>query len=368
MNTPNLRQAFAASYREAREKFLAAARRAGATITTREHPDKRGAEGETLAVDMALVGPPAAASLLWILSGTHGAEGFCGSGVQVALLDDPSFHAALAGSGAAVMMYHAVNPFGFSHLQRTDESNVDLNRNFHDFARRPPGRNTAYGDVHDFMVPATWPPAPENEARLGAYVAARGMRELQAAVSGGQSDFPAGLFFGGVAPAWGNLTLRAALREHAASRQRLGWLDIHTALGPSGHAEKILSGPDDPALIARAAAWFGNDVTNFYDGSSTSAALTGVNFTAVLDECPGVEYTGVALEYGTLPVPQVFQALRGDAWLQSHPDAPAATRAAIKQLVREAFYTDTDDWRGEVYGQARAAVFQALKGLAAPPR
>ncbi len=175
MTVPNLRRAFAATYGDAREKFLAAARRAGATIASHEHPDKRGAEGETLAVDTAILGPPEAASLLWILSGTHGAEGFCGSGVQVALLDDPSFHAALARSGAAVLMYHAVNPYGFSHLQRTDESNVDLNRNFHDFSRRPPPRNAAYAEVHDFMVPATWPPAPENEARVRAYVAANGV-------------------------------------------------------------------------------------------------------------------------------------------------------------------------------------------------
>lgn len=364
MNTPNLQQAFAVDYREAREKFLAAARTAGATIDSRIHPSARGAQGEALAVDTALVGPANAAALVCVLAGTHGAEGFCGAGIQVGLLQDASVRAALDRSGAALLLYHVVNPYGFSHLHRTDENNIDLNRNFRDFGKPLP-HNAGYAEVHGFMVPATWPPAPENEARLAAYVAARGPAALQAAVSGGQCDYPEGLFFGGRSAAWSNATLREVTRTLGASRRRLVWLDVHTALGPWGHCEKILSGPNDPALIARARAWWGNDVTSFYDGSSTSAPLTGVNFQAAIDECPGVEYTGIALEYGTLPVMTVLGALRADAWLRQHAEAPAATRDAIKRQVRDAFYGDTDEWRGQVYAQARAALFQALNGVRA---
>ena len=38
--------------------------------------------------------------------------------------------------------------------------------------------------------------------------------------------------------------------------------------------------------------------------------------------------------------------------------------AATKRLMRDAFYTDTPDWKGMVYGQTRTAVLQALNGLA----
>jgi len=362
MTTPDLATAFAANYREARAKFLAAARGAGARITSHVHPQHRGAEGEELAADIAFLGNDDADAVLCILAGTHGVEGFCGSGIQVGLLGDPAFHAARARAKVAVLLYHAVNPYGFSHLQRTDEGNVDLNRNFRDFTRPPP-RNDAYAGVHDFIVPATWPPAPENEARLQDYALRHGVAALQAAITGGQCDQPQGLFFGGTKPAWGNVTLRAAMQAQA-TRARLGWLDIHTGLGPWGHAEKILSGTDDAAHLARARAWWGNDVTSIYDGSSASALITGGNFMALLEECPHTQYTGVALEYGTLPLTDMIMALRGDAWLQQHPDAPGATRDAIKQRMRTAFYGDTDEWRGQVYGQARAAAFQALRGLA----
>lgn len=43
-------------------------------------------------------------------------------------------------------------------------------------------------------------------------------------------------------------------------------------------------------------------VTSIYDGSSTSAFLTGLMWTSIYDECPHAEYTGIAMEYGTVPV------------------------------------------------------------------
>ena len=48
--------------------------------------------------------------------------------------------------------------------------------------------------------------------------------------------------------------LRDVLQRQGRDRQRLGWIDFHTGLGPWGHGEKIHSGPDDAAAIARAKA------------------------------------------------------------------------------------------------------------------
>ena len=367
MPQPDIIATFSQTYAQARAKFLAAAKARGATIESHVHPSARGSEDEALATDIAIVGPVDAASLLCIISGTHGVEGFCGSGAQIALLEDPAVKAAINKYAVAVMFYHALNPYGFSYCARTNEDNIDLNRNFRDFSRAPPV-NAAYLEVHDFMVPATWPPAPENEAKIGAYIARRGQAALQAAVSGGQCDRADGLFFCGNKPAWSNGVFRDVLRRHAASRARLAWIDFHTGLGPYGHAEKIHSGPDDRAMLARAKAWWGIDVTSFHDGSSASAALTGVNFEAPLAECPGVECTGIALEYGTLPLLATLQALRADAWLRNHPDAEPNTRASIERQCRDAFYCDADDWKAMVYAQARVGVLQALQGMAAADR
>jgi len=358
---------FSQSYAEARAKFIAATRVRHLTVESHVLAGYVGIDGEALAMDAALLGAVDAKALLLLTSATHGIEGYCGSGVQVGLLQDEQFVRTARDAAVAVLFVHAVNPYGFSHGRRVNEDNADLNRNFRDFhVSAPP--NDAYAAVHPLLIPATWPPPPENEAQIASFVATHGERAYQAAVSGGQYEFPDGMFYGGAAASWSNLALRAVLRRHGAGRARLAWIDFHTGLGPRGHGEKIYAGRDLAADLSRTRAWWGADVTAYQDGSSTSAPLTGVMYGAAYDECPGAEYAGIALEYGTLPLPAVFQALRGDHWLHNHPEASSALRATIRRQMREAFYVDAPDWKEQVYAQAHDAVLKALAHLAAPFR
>jgi len=358
--------AFSSTYSQAREQFLAAADRAGLRVESKPHPLK-GRDGETLALDVALDGPPDAACLLVLTSACHGVEGFCGSGAQVAALRDDDWRSHAARRGVAVLYVHALNPFGFSHLRRTTHENIDLNRNFHDFAKPLPV-NTAYRQVHKLLLPQQWPPPPANEAVLMQWVGAHGEAAFQAAVSGGQHEFPEGLFFGGTSPSWSNSAFREVLRAHGRGAARVAWIDFHTGLGPSGHGERIFCAHDDAATLERASAWWGGGgrtpVTSIYDGTSSSAPLTGMMWSAFYDECPQAEYTGITLEYGTLPMMETLQALRGDHWLHLHPEAPPELAAQIKQQIKDTFYVDTAQWKGQVLAQSRDALFQAADGLA----
>jgi hypothetical protein len=358
---------FAATYGEARGKFIEAARAAGLQVESKVHP-ARGREGEELAMDIVREGAPDARSVLLVTSACHGVEGFCGSGVQVAALRDAGWRAFARERGVAVVYVHALNPFGFSHIRRTTHENVDLNRNFHDFSRPLPD-NPGYRELHPLLLPAQWPPTPENEAAIGRFVATKGEAALQAAVSRGQHEFPDGLFFGGTAPSWSNGAIREVLRTHGQRSARLAWIDFHTGLGPSGIGERIFAGRNDPAAVARARAWWAGGgatpVTSIYDGSSTSAFLTGLMCTAAYEECPGSEFTSIALEYGTVPIMETLQALRGAHWLALHPQADAQLAQAITTRMRDAFYTDTPGWKDKVLAQAREAMLQAVDGLAA---
>ena len=363
----NLGEAFAGSYAQARQKFLRAATEAGLPVEAKPHPEP-GLQGEPLAMDVVRDGHPNAARLLVLTSGCHGVEGFCGSGVQVAALRDAELRRRAQEAGVALLYIHALNPYGFSHMGRATHENVDLNRNFHDFAQPLPV-NEAYRELHELLVPASWPPPEENQRAVGRYVAERGLAHYQAVVSRGQYEYPDGLFYGGRAPCWSNLALREALRAHGRRAGRIAWIDIHTGLGPNGVGERILAARDDAACIVRATSWWSGGgrtpVTSIYDGSSSSAFLTGLMFGAAYEECPQAEYTGMALEYGTVPVLETFQALRAEQWLRRHPEAPAPLAEAIRRQVFEAFYTDTDAWREQVWAQAREALLQAVAGLSA---
>lgn len=361
-----VQEAFSRSYAEARQKFLQAAADAGLSAEGKLHP-LPGLHGEPLAMDVVRDGTPDAQKLLILSSACHGVEGYCGSGIQVAALRDAAWRAQAAGQGVAVLYIHALNPYGFSHIRRTTHENVDLNRNFHDFSAPLPV-NAAYRELHALLVPTDWPPGPGNAAAIQEYIASHGERAFQSAVSGGQYEYPDGLFYGGTAPSWSNLSLREVLRTHGRRAARIAWIDIHTGLGPTGVGERIFAGRDDPAELARVRRWWDGGgrtpVTSIYDGSSTSALLTGMMFNAAYEECPQAEYSGIALEYGTVPVLQTTEALRGEAWLRGHPRAPADQAEAIRRSVFEAFYTDTDGWREQVVAQAREALLQAVEGLA----
>jgi hypothetical protein len=362
-----LEQAFSGSYAQARQRFLDAAHAAGVPVESKLHPEK-GREGEDLAMDVARDGSPDASTLLILSSACHGVEGFCGSGIQVTALNDAAWRQYAQQRGVAVLYVHGLNPYGFSHLRRTTHENVDLNRNFHDFGHPLPA-NPGYAQLHPLLFPDRWPPDAANQHALDAWIAAHGPAAYQAAVSSGQHDFPDGMYFGGRAPTWSNRTLREVLRAHGRGASRIAWIDFHTGLGPSGHGERIFAGPDDADDVARARRWWDGGgrtpVTSIYDGSSTSAKLTGMMWSCALDECPQAEYTGIALEYGTQPLLQVLHALRGDHWLDQHRDAPPELAAQIKRDMLAAFYTDTPEWKRQVVDQARDAMVQAVDGLVA---
>ena len=360
-------QAFASSYARARVQFLEVAATAGAAIESLPHP-LAGRDAETTALDLARDGPYDAERLLLVSSGCHGVEGFCGSGAQVFALHDAEWREKARAAGIAVLYLHALNPWGFSHGRRVTEDNVDLNRNFQPFGLGPLPGNAAYAKVHPLLPARRFGhPMRRTSMNLSSFVATRGVAALQAAISKGQYEFPDGLFFGGTKPTWSNEALRKVLREHAGGAKQIGWIDLHSGLGTSGIGERIFAGRlGDATGLARAKRWWGDGVTSTDDGSSVSSQVNGLMGEAAYQECPQAQVTSIALEFGTQPLQDVLAALRAEQWLHNHPDqAETASGTHIKQQLKNAFYLDTDAWRGQVISQTRQALFQAVDGLSA---
>lgn len=353
---------FADNYDQARQRFLGAAIARGARIHSDVHPTELGAQGEALAIDCALVGSDAATHLLVITSGVHGVEGFCGSGCQLALLHDEELLARLASAGVALLLIHAINPYGFSHLRRVNEDNIDLNRNFLDFDASPPPER-GYADIHDLLLPESWPPDEAAIAALQKAWVTMGEKRLVQAVSSGQSVRPDGLFYAGREASWSHRILRNIMRKFGESHETVVWMDLHTGLGPRGHGEKIFDGADDAARVALARQIWGADVVSPAAGQSVSTDVRGSVGSVLHLEAPHARTVCVAMEFGTRHFTQVLDALRGDQWLHNHPLATPSQRAAIKAALKDAFYVDADDWRGMVVAQTRVAAVQVCFAL-----
>lgn len=353
---------FSRDYAAARQRFLSAAALAGAALASYELPGHKGPAGERLAIDVARLGDSAAQSALLVISGTHGIEGFAGSGCQVGLLED-RLHEALPGS-TCLLLLHALNPYGFAWLRRVNEDGVDLNRNFVDFAKPLPA-SAAYEALHDWLIPADW----EGEARRAAdavlmsFGQTHGMPALQAAVSGGQYTRPSGLFYGGTRESWSALMLARVLTEVLPGTvRRLAVLDLHTGLGPPAYGEPILDGRG-AADRERALRWYGADVKDLAAGESVSARLVGTMARGIERARPELELTAIGLEFGTRPTMEVLTALRADHWLHARGSADPGTRERIQRQMREAFFSESPAWQAAVYGRTADLAFRALRGL-----
>ena len=354
---------FSNDYGTARGRFLNACGEAGATVESYGAP-ARGPAGEPLFAEVAWLGPPAAERVLVTISATHGAEGFCGSAVQLGWLE-AGLHKEMP-DGIALLQVHAINPYGFAWLRRVTEDNVDLNRNFVDHGAPYPV-NDGYETLKEVICPPEWNDAviAETQAVLDAYAEEHGPRALQKAISGGQYSHPEGIFYGGDAPTWSHRLLMKVFRDKLAAARQVAVIDYHTGLGPFGYGERICIHEPDSAGLERARQWYDGDITSPILGDSASVELTGFNVlgmeTALSDDAA---LTAVALEYGTIPSPEVRLALRADNWLHLHGEADSTQGRAIKEQIRAAFSPDKDDWKKMVWARALETQRQALAGLA----
>lgn len=349
------------TFQDARGDFLERARAAEAEVTVHDHP-VTGPDGETLAADVAWLGPADARSVVVVVSGTHGVEGYAGSALQRTWLRDADPHRP---PDVAVCLVHALNPYGFAWVRRVNEDNVDLNRNFVDFDRPP--HNDGYDEIAALLVPERWDDETRSETTSALLDTAGevGFETFQQWVSGGQYAHPDGLFYGGTAPVWSHRLLDTLLAGALAARDRIVLLDLHTGLGPWGVGELISSDARDEAGYRRAVDLFGDDVTSLHAGDSVSAALAGEWLPHAAAELAPAEVTGVALEFGTVDAVQVLQALRADAWLHAHGDPRSPDAAPIKDDLRAAFSDDDPAWIASLDQRFRSVLAAALDGLSA---
>ncbi|MEM8767385.1 MAG: M14 family metallopeptidase [Pseudomonadota bacterium] len=354
---------FSANYQEGRAKFLALCEDQGFSVTSHRNERAQAPDGSDLFLDLATLGAADASQLLMVFSGTHGVEGYCGSGIQAALLGEGFFRDA--GPDLQVALVHAVNPYGFAHDRRVNEDNIDLNRNFLEFGKDTP-RNIGYGDIHKYLVPDAWEGETRKQAdtALAQYAKQNGPDALQHAASGGQYTHSDGVFYGGEAPSWSANTVLSLVKPLAAQATRACFIDIHTGLGPYGYGEMIAAG--FPAQVARTEAFYSDyEVTDPEAGTSSSAPIQGTMAHGIERLLPGVETQFLALEYGTLPMKEVMTAVRADNWLYRSGSLDSDLGKQIKQQIRDAFYCDEAQWKTMVHERAVDVLSTTLSKLQA---
>ena len=357
-------QHFPPDYAAARANFLAACKASGLSTLTRVHPSAATRDGKPLFLDTAIIGERDAKTALLLISATHGVEGYFGSGVQTGLLREGRLRTP---KGTKIVLLHALNPYGFAWDRRVNEDNADINRNFIDFANPPAHR--AYADLAEAINPKDMSRESVAAAntKLIAYAAEHGFFALQEAISRGQYEYAHGIYYGGAKESWSAAMLRDVIREELRHVTKLVAIDFHTGLGAHGHGEMITEDMPDSPAYQRAVAIWGERVRSSEAGESVSPPLTGTLDKAVPKLMPDTEVTFAALEAGTRPTRDVFDALRRDNWLHCVAGKDHEAAEEIRLQIRDAFYPDTPEWKRMVWDSGCETVEQALAAIAAIP-
>lgn len=363
--SPALSGKFPQDYFAARQAFLAALQQQSCRCQHAAVPyPVPGMSGEDLYTDIAWIGSPEADNILILISATHGVEGFAGSAIQSDVLEQLA--QTVLPANLAVVMIHALNPWGFAWERRVNEEGVDLNRNSVDFARPLPV-TADYDLLADDLVPgqADWETARQN---LLAHTAGWSQERTRRAIAGGQYLHPQGLFYGGHKPSFSRQLIEQKLREWQLHQRQVLALDLHTALGPFGHGELICDHPAGSVASRKAQAWFEGLVSVPETGNSCSVPLVGLMdylWHAAMRE-DGMFLT---LEYGTYPFDELLNALRHEHALYaqtSMPDFSNPEVQAIRMRMREVFNPASAIWQECVLLRARQVVriaWQKLQGL-----
>jgi hypothetical protein len=215
---------FSDSYDDARARWLEAAEKAGASISSLRLGDNAGHF-----IDYARLGARSGSKVILHIAGTHGVEGFLGAAIQMAIFA----YAKSLPADTTIIFIFCLNPWGMKHLRRTNEDNIDLNRNFRVDGFKNIESQATYSNINSFLNPKRAPYRFECfHVNLLIQIFKYGFSNLKQAIAGGQYSFPKGIYYGGEKISPNISALNEILKREITSEQVVLGLEVHSGLGP----------------------------------------------------------------------------------------------------------------------------------------
>ncbi|MBW4590853.1 MAG: DUF2817 domain-containing protein [Aetokthonos hydrillicola CCALA 1050] len=358
----SLAEAFSPDYACAKSRFHSLANTLG--WNTESHSIKQlDANGNDLTIDIAFCGNDHSNRVTIISSGLHGVEGFFGSAVQLAFLDQLLSKTYRKESIQGRLIFiHALNPYGFAWLRRWNEENIDLNRNFLLTGESPEGSPKFYSHLNNFFNPSKHPSKLEPFLlKAVAIILCYGMPALASTLPVGQYDFPKGLFFGGRNSSKTQQILAANLPRWVGNAEEIVHIDLHTGLGQWATCNLLIENSSQSDRVQRLKQQFrveklvASDSENaFYTAKGSLGKWCEVMFS-------DRQYDFITAEFGTYSVIQVVKALRAEnqAHWWANPDSFSYKWA--KQLILETFAPTSLSWRKTVVEKGLNILKQAIE-------
>jgi hypothetical protein len=336
---------FSASYLEAKTRFREALIRAGGEL--RAYPIDLGT-GEDLTIDVGLLGPAGSVSAVVVSSGCHGVEGFFGSATQLQWLKNVSDRTT--GLDRRVVLIHAINPFGFAHIRRFNEDNVDLNRNFLRNIADYQGSPAGYESLDGFLNPKSAPSLFEPFRIKSLWnIWRRGLPALKASIAGGQYEFPRGLFFGGKGPCRSTKIIQEHFDSWISPARDVVHIDLHSGLGKSGSVKLLLIDHVNSESHRWFEKTFGREsIQPVTETDGVAYPVCGILGEWIRSQMGVRSYRFAGAEYGTHDIIRVLGAVRRENRCHWYCDTNSNAAKAAKAELLECFCPAAPEWRRQV--------------------
>lgn len=355
------REVIPTDYFDGRARFLASARVLNAWMQA--YPIAApGPRGEPLTIDTAYLSAGTLRHLLIVSSGAHGVEGPAGTTLQLAYLKQLAVRMRRKGGG--VLLVHALNPYGYAWGRRSNEHNVDLNRNA--LENFPGPSNPAYARLNAWLNP----PSPPHRGDLFFlrglwYWATRGPSAIKQAIAGGQYEFPKGIFYGGAGTTESIRRFGEILNDPTfQSVERVVYIDVHTGLGRHGDYKLLVDFEQKSEEFQRMREWFG---PQFVQGNrprqSIAYRVSGGLTALVARTFPNAEVYPAVLEFGTYPVTRMIAALRAENRAHFYGQRESPRNKRISAALAATFFPDAAAWRTGLIKQGLHVLRQAHAAL-----
>jgi len=313
--------------------------------------------------------------LLVLQSGIHGSEAASGAAVAAFVMN--TYLPALLAKGIDLAFIHSLNPYGFKFCRRTDEDNVNLNRNFSADGSVFKIVNNDYRALRAVFEPQGKPESVaiatvREDLVFFAGLAQSGFKTkaLMDGLDNGQYEFAEGLNYGGTGPQAQTRFLREEIGPLLRKPYKKIWfLDYHTGLGDDGVLSIILGIKPAPGPMAELTALFSGHDANGIVIKTPSSPGFFATFGDVIDFVPTLaadpdRVLAVTMEYGTLGTDAISELKSATRMILENQaffngcEKPEVYQEIVEDF-RELFNPSDLGWRGKVLREADL-VFRTL--------
>ena len=347
---------FSTDYISAKARFVERVNHRSGTLYSLEL-DAVDLENRPLSIDIAWFGAQSPSTVILHSSGLHGVEGFAGSAIQLKLLDK----LPIIPESTALIFIHLLNPYGMAWLRRTNENNVDLNRNYLDKYELYKGSPRAYAKADPLINPSSPPSKDFFYARAILSILLHGYGSLKQSITSGQYDYPKGLFYGGNELQQGLSLYQRWLTENLSGIENILAIDVHTGLGKWGVDALFVDsnmGVLDPIFYDNVQ----NSCVYHNYADTVRYKIKGGMEALLLDSFTNANIDFILQEFGSYSPIKVLHALREENRCHFYSETPNLSHPT-KQHLKQIFFPQEKKWRSSVLERGVSLVHSAISHI-----